>query len=97
MKAMTIEAYNEAVKAINLIAKKELYILAKKYIDSNNPYKIGDIVTDHIGSIIVEHINYRMTDYDNPYAVYYGIELRKDLQPKKNGSKRNSFQMNLIK
>ena len=72
--------------------------LIRELCEANNPYKVGDIFTDHIGSVLVEKIRYDMSTYrDYPCCVYYGIELKKDLTPKKSMTRRNAYQSNDIK
>ena len=66
----------------------------KQFCDANNPYKVGDKFTDHIGSIIVEKIRYSYTVTGTPSCVYFGTELKKDGTPKKNNDKRNAWQSN---
>lgn len=64
------------------------------YCISNNYYKIGDKFTDHIGTILIERINYSLTKF---CCIYYGIELKKDGTPRKDNSKREAWQSNEIK
>lgn len=66
----------------------------REYCLVNNSVKIGDIVTDHIGSVKVEKIlvEYSLT---RPQCIYVGSELKKDLTPRKGGSKRNVYAQNL--
>lgn len=72
--------------------------LMKEFCDANNPYQVGDIFTDHIGSILVEKIKYYFPSYkEQTFCVYYGIELKKDLTPKKIIARRNAYQTNDIK
>ena len=67
----------------------------KQFCDANNPYKVGDKFTDHIGSIIIEKISYSYTTIiGTPSCVYYGTELKKDGTPKKNNNKRIAWQSN---
>ena len=66
----------------------------KKYCNANNPYKIGDKFTDHAGTIIIEKIGY--SNYTSPCCTYFGVELKKDGNPRKDGSKRIAFQFNDI-
>lgn len=73
--------------------KKELI---KECAFSNNPYKVGDIVADHIGSVRIEKIMATTSDH-KPTCIYYGLELKKDLTNRKDGSKRRVWQINLIK
>ena len=71
--------------------KKELI---KAYCISNNPYKVGDVFTDHMGSIKIEKITYSA---HSRCCVYFGPELKKDGTPKKNGAVRCAYQINEVK
>ena len=66
----------------------------REYCFGNNTVKIGDIVTDLIGSVKVEKIliEYSLT---RPQCVYFGAELKKDLTPRKDGSKRSVYAQNI--
>lgn len=66
----------------------------KQFCDANNPYKVGDKFTDHIGTIIIEKIRYSYTVTGTPSCIYFGTELKKDGTPKKNNDKRNAWQSN---
>lgn len=66
----------------------------REFCDANNPYKVGDKFTDHIGTIIIEKIRYSYTTTNTPCCVYFGTELKKDGNPKKNNYKRNAWQSN---
>ena len=46
---MTREEYNKQKEALNKEYQKSLRELAVRYALENNPYKIGDIIEDHIG------------------------------------------------
>lgn len=77
--------------------EKALKDVAKKYCDANNPYKVGDVFTDHIGSIIIERIEYHTSLGSYYCCVYYGTILNKDGTPtKKKGNKRFAYQSNDI-
>ena len=64
-----------------------------EYCFSNNTVKVGDIFTDHIGSIVVESIKVS-AGFGKYQCVYFGAELTKKLEPKKNGAKRRAYQQN---
>jgi hypothetical protein len=67
--------------------------LRKQYAFSNNPYKIGDIITDNIGTIKIEKISFGSSVNSSfPECVYFGLELTKKLIPKKNEQKRWIYQ-----
>ena len=70
--------------------KKELI---KAYCIANNPYKVGDVFTDRIGSIKIEKINYSI----RMCCVYFGPELKKNGTPKLSGAKRFAYQSNEVK
>jgi hypothetical protein len=72
-------------------SKKELI---KRYCIANNPYKVGDVFTDRIGSIKIEEMAYSLS---RRCMVYFGPELKKDGTPKKNGAVRCAFQSNEVK
>jgi hypothetical protein len=93
---MTTEEYKNRLKEIAKEKEAKEIQLTKEYVNANNPYKVGDIVEDHIGKILVEQITITYTFSSNlPCALYIGSELKKDNSKKKNGSKRNVYQTNL--
>ncbi len=76
-------------------SKKELI---KRYCIANNPYKVGDVFTDRIGSIKIQVIKYSLGGIvGGPQCVYFGHELKKDGTPKKNGAVRSTYQKNEVK
>jgi hypothetical protein len=94
---MTKEQYEDNLKKINLLFESKKKELIKAFCDSNNPYKIGDVFTDHISSIIIEKIKYDSGFGAYPACVYFGTVLKKDGTPKKSQEKRNAWQSNDIK
>jgi hypothetical protein len=68
--------------------------LIKAYCIANNPYKVGDVFTDHFGSIKIGKIKYSI---HSMCCVYYGHELKKDGTPKKSGAVRCAYQNNEVK
>lgn len=94
----TLENYQKEVKKIE--DEKELKIreLMREFAIANNPYKKGDIITDHIGSIIMESFKIYRPSYNSlPSCVYYGIELKKDGTPRVRQEKRPLYQINIVK
>lgn len=91
---MKYEQLNQKIKDINKEAQLKVNKEIKAYCDANNPYKVGDIFTDHIGSIKIEKIGYNIDlGRYRPYCVYIGAELKKDGTPKKGDKKRLSHQI----
>jgi len=93
---MTKEVYDKKWMEIKIsfdAAKNGLY---REFAYANNPYKHGDIVTDHIGSIKIEKIQIYLGLNPYPQCVYIGVELTKKGEPNKRGNKRNIYQSNII-
>ena len=90
------ENYEKELKALEQEFELRKRNLIKLYTQKNSPYKVGDIVKDHIGSIIIEKIKYG-TEYGTgfPRCSYFGLELKKDLTPRKDGSKRWVYKSNI--
>ena len=94
---MEYQEYEDRLRELEVEFEQKKMKLVKEYVDANNPYKIGDKVTDHYQdvSIIIEKIKYHISLHGNPSAVYYGSEFKKDGTPKKNGNKIYVYQINL--
>jgi hypothetical protein len=94
---MNLEDYNNQKRDIERQAQKDKTALIIKFVDLNNQYKIGDIVTDHIGSIRYDELKYTITGSENiPTPIYIGIELKKDGTPKKRVVIRNVYGSNVL-
>lgn len=93
---MTKEQYQQKLKEIKQEQELKKQQLTKQFCDANNPYKIGDKFTDHIGTIIIEKISYAHTLAETPCCVYFGTELNKNGTPNKRGDKRIAWQSNDI-
>lgn len=94
---MDFEAYRAKKKAIESDCHKKIEALARDYALENSSVITGDIVTDNIGSIIVEKVKYTMgVSTRAPECCYWGIELTKKMNPRKDGSKRLVLQSNLL-
>jgi len=94
---MTHDEYKEKLKQLEEAYQKEKKQLAVKYAMSNNTVKIGDVITDHIGSIIVDKINVGGYSWRGVECVYEGFELTKRGRPFKNKRRRVVWQSNLKK
>lgn len=81
------------INAIDKEAERQKVIEIKRYCDANNPYKVGDVFTDHIGSVKIEKIKHYIS-YSNPCCVYFGLELKKDGNPRNDLRKRDAYQCN---
>ena len=89
---MELSEYKEKLKKIEEDLGNKKMALAKEFAFSNSTVKIGDTITDRIGSITVEEIKYY--PYETPLCIYIGFEAKKDkkMKPKK----RDVWQSNLI-
>lgn len=86
---MKLEEYNKITYKINNYAAQIKFDAAKKYVNTNNPHKIGDIIKDDKGSMEIEKMQYTTNyDTDEPCAVFFGIELDEDLKPKQLSDER---------
>jgi hypothetical protein len=95
---MNREELEQKIKELESQLKKEKSALIKQFCDDNNPYKVGDIFTDHMGSIIVEKIAYIHSKYYGTYyCQYLGSVLKKDGTPRKDNSKRWALQTHDVK
>ncbi len=68
-------------------------ILNREYALSHNNVKIGDIVTDHLGSVQIESI--RIYHHEPPSCIYRGTCYTKTGKPCKLGKKRDLYQINI--
>jgi hypothetical protein len=68
----------------------------KRYALANNPYKIGDLVTDHVATIKVEKITFHVS-YGESQCVYTGTQLNKDGKVNKKQDHNTVFQQNIEK
>lgn len=85
---MNKDEYKKRVAEMEARHTKEKLDLAKAYADANNPYYVGDILTDGRVTIRVERIKYSLGSTwggysECPFCVYEGTALKKDLTPRK--------------
>ena len=66
---MEYKEYEDKLKELKVEFEQKKERLIKEYVDANNPYKIGDKVTDHANSIIIEKIKYHISLTGIPCAV----------------------------
>jgi hypothetical protein len=87
--------YLEKVKQLESDFEMKKISLMKEFVVANNPYKVGDTVTDLAGTILIESMGFAWGANSKPCATYYGPELKKDGTPKKNRDKRRVWQSNV--
>ncbi len=94
---MTKEEYQKELIKIQDETLRRKHVLAKEYALSHNAIKKGDIIKDHIGSIIVENISITKTLISPvPECKYYGLELTKQGLIYKSEKRRTVYQSNLL-
>jgi hypothetical protein len=87
--------YKERLAALLTQYEADKKKLHREYALSNNPYKIGDMFTDHQGTIRIEKISTYLSSWDFPQCVYTGIIINKDgKESKVKNNRRNAFQQN---
>jgi hypothetical protein len=95
---MTKETLDQELALLLVGYEESKKQLIKRYCIANNPYKVGDVFTDRIGSIKIQVIKYSAGGIlGGPCCVYFGTELKKDGTPKKNGAVRCAYQINEVK
>lgn len=83
---MTPEEYKKALADIEAEKYRKIKQLSIQYALDTKKYKVGDIIKSNRVNVIIKisKITVYSPLYELPMAVYHGIELKKDLTPKKN-------------
>lgn len=93
---MNKEEYIKAEKALKEEFEKKRKQLAKEFAYSNNPVKIGDIITDHYKTIRVEKLLWTRNFCNPPCMAYRGVRLNKNGEPSKRDTNDDTVgQMNI--
>lgn len=93
---MTLQQYRDKVFTLEKELEAKLFALRREYAFSTTPYTVGDIVTDHIGSIIVERMSTVVGRNGVPQVLFNGPEFTKNGVIRKDGRKRTIWQENLL-
>lgn len=93
---MTKEQYYEKLKAIEKQYEEIKKSLYREYAFANNPYKVGDFITDHAATIQIEKIQVYYS-YDMPACVYTGTQYNKDGKVSKKQDHNKIYQNNIVK
>lgn len=93
---MELSVYRNELTKLKRDYDNKVGNLQRDYAFSNSSVKVGDIVTDHIGSVKVDIILYTIVhNGDHPTCVYRGEEFTKAGKPRKKQSMRDVYQINL--
>jgi hypothetical protein len=89
--------YKNELKKIEEDYRKEKTKLHIRYAKACNPYKVGDVISDHCDTIKIEKITFTMASSDFPCCLYSGPKLKKDGSSYKNNSYSRIHQTNIVK
>lgn len=90
---MTANEYRIKLDNLEQEFQKQKNSLAVEYAKAHQLFNDGATISDSVGKIVVDKIKYTLGGVSSmPEAVYYGIELKKDGTPRKDGSKRSIYQ-----
>lgn len=90
---MTLEELKEKEKHLLVEHEERIREVRRDYLKSNTLYKVGDVIEDHYHIIQVEEIT--GVTGTTPYIAYKGVELKKDLTPKKRQDNCIMYQQNV--
>ena len=93
---MTREEYDQKRKELRAKHEMSLKHLAVEYAKSNNPYNVGDIITDHYQTGRITEIKY-YTSEERPECVYICDNLTKKGTIKVNDPVTKIYQSNIVK
>ncbi len=96
---MTLKEFQERTGALHKDYHDKINKLKIEYAESNNPYKIGDIIEDHYQRIRIEKMGYHTGVFsgDPLFMKYEGPLLKKDGTPHKTGKTGVVYQSNIKK
>lgn len=84
--------YLDKLKNIEKVAEKQKADLMIEFAMSNAKFKKGDIVKNHNYIILVDKITVSKVFMGSlPKAIYHGVALKKDLTPRKDGSRETIY------
>lgn len=93
---MTKEEYRKKLDDLQNEFEQKKISVYKEFAISNNPYKVGDILRDHLRIIKVEQIKVSVLE-STPQCVYYGKQLTQKLEPMKKQDNNPMFQSNVVR
>lgn len=94
---MTKEEYDKQVKDLETEFQNKVRDLCHRYAKENNPYNIGDTISDNIGTIVITKLRiYRSPLCKYPSIEYTGTILNKNGKPNKRLETRTAYQQNII-
>ena len=93
---MDIEELKAAITIEEAASSTRIRTLKRAYAEEHNPVRAGDVITDHMCSIVVSKIQYWLSIAPTaPQCVYHGAALTKQGKLFKNKSSTKIYQSNL--
>lgn len=92
---MTYQEFRAEMEDLEEQYKLEKHRILCEYVMSWCPYKIGDIVRDHIGFVKIEKISPIIGICNKADICMFGTEYTAKMEPKKTGTKRNIYHSNI--
>ena len=94
---MNEQEYKNKIDAIDRESKARKTVINREFALANISIKTGDIISDHMGNIVVESIGFYFdTNKGLPACVFFGSIINKNGTLSKKGvNKRSVFQSNL--
>lgn len=92
---MDYEIYRQRLEVLKQEYKYQKRKLAKDYATKHNTVKLGDVVTDNLGSVKVDKIEY--TTRDEPECYYWGVILTEFGKDTEHVKRRWIAQHNILK
>jgi len=96
---MTTEELKHELNQLENRYRRDKKDALTRYALSNNTLKVGDIATDHMGSVVIEEIKIDINSVFSDLlaqCVYIGQELKKNGQPTTKQKRRDVYQSNLV-
>ncbi len=92
---MTEQEYTERLARLEKEHQRAKSKLVREYALINNPYKVGDVLEDHYHTIKVEAMIPQYSSNGFGEMLYVGVDLKKDLTPKKTQTGKHMYQENV--
>lgn len=92
---MTAQEYKQKLEDLNDQYKKDKEKIMKEYALSNNPYKVGDIIRDHMITGRILKISCYVGWHEYPSCRYLCELLKKDGTPRKKYEEVEIYQNNI--
>jgi hypothetical protein len=92
---MKEQEYKDELDQLEKNFQSEKKYLAIRYANKNNPYMVGDVITDHIGSGKIISWFACMGSYSLPSLIYRCENLTKKGTTNKREPKRDIYQSNI--